>query len=328
MRMKNLLAVLAGFSVCLAATTATAQLSNPLIVNVNCNSGGVIQNEIDNATISRPVEIVVTGPCTENLVIARDQVTIRSATAGRQTLNGNVTVSNADRVTIDGFNIKRVPGPATWGIMAKNDASVKLENIVATGHRGNTLAVTRNATVRANLVTLIGTSISSETIVVADGGYLRFERSRAQASNQNDGASALGLYRNATAKLQYNARLIHTNPSASDEYAGAAVVALEGSVLRIQADGTVNTITGNVAISDAATADIRNTNLTGNVISNRMSLVEFRSSTTIVGDVRAGTRSLIDFRFSPMTGAINCYSDGAVRRVPAGITPNVNCVVY
>jgi len=327
--MKKIISALAGISACLCATTASAQLNNPIIANVNCTTGGSIQNEIESASLAQPLEIVVTGPCTENLDIERDQVTIKSATSGRQTLNGNITVSTADRVFISGFNVRRVPGPATHGIKAENGATLRLESIVATGHRGATLMVQRNAFVWANLVTLIGTTISRETIAVTDGGTLRLERSKATASNPGNDAYVMGLYRNGTVRMQYNVRLEHTNnPLSSNEYDGAAIVALDGSVVRIHQDGPVNTVTGNLVSSDTSSMDLRHSNITGNVLIHRNSLIELRGSTNLIGNVRSGARSLLDYKGATQTGTADCFNEGAVRNVPGTVTPGINCTVY
>lgn len=327
-KMKKIIATLAGLTASLFTTAASAQLNNPIIASVNCASGS-IQSTIESSTLARPLEIVVTGPCTENLDIERDQVTIRSATSGRQTLNGNITVSTADRVFIDGFTVKRVPGPATHGIKAENGATLRLENVVATGHRGTTLVVSRNSFVWANLVTLIGTSISRETIAVTDGGTLRFERSKATASNPGNDAYVMGLYRNGTVRMQYNVRLEHTNnPLSSNQYDGAAIVALDGSVVRIHQDGPINTVTGNVVSSDSSTMDLRHSNITGNVLIHRNSLIELRNSTNLTGNVSSGARSLLDYKGATQTGNADCFNEGALRNVPGTVTPGVGCTVY
>lgn len=329
--MKKLIASLAGIAVCFGATAASAQLSNPLIVNVNCNTGGVIQTEIENATLSRPLEIVISGTCNQDVIIERDQVVLRSSVPGtRRTINGFIEVNTADRIELKDLLIRRRAGPAATGIKVLNGATVKMENVNVAAHRINQLQVSRNSAAIVEGSQFIGNAASQEAVIASDGGHIRMENSliRAVKVNDSDG-HGLGLYRNAVARLSRNTRLEHTGTgcNASNDFECAATIVGDGSQLRLQDIGPANTVTGNAVAFDRGQIDARATTFTGNLNANTMSYIELRDTTTVNGNVIVARRSLIRYKGASQTGTLNCFGESAVNGVPGTVTVPGSCTV-
>lgn len=99
-----LVAVLASILVTAAGQVAADQ--HAVALNVRCSRGETISQalEIPPSTLT----LVVQGHCTENVVIARDDVTLRAGTggslAGPDTTRDTISVTGS-RVTIDGLAV-------------------------------------------------------------------------------------------------------------------------------------------------------------------------------------------------------------------------------
>jgi len=61
----------------LAVASGAAALPNPNVVRVDCNAGGKVQPAVD--ANSAPFDIVISGICTENVVIRDKDVNLRGA---------------------------------------------------------------------------------------------------------------------------------------------------------------------------------------------------------------------------------------------------------
>ena len=330
--MKRSLSTLACIAVCTAATTASAQLSNPLVRNVNCNNGGVIQSRIDTATLARPLVIRVNGTCTENITIKRDHVTIESKTPGSRTvtIEGEITISGAQNVQLIDMNVRRAAGPATNGIIVQNGASASIQNVNVSGHRLRQLRLRRSASVVVDRSQFIGNANSQETVALTDGNSMLLQRSLIRAVKVNDfDGHGLGLYRNAVAFLSTNARVEHTGTGCdpNNDFECAATIVGDGSQLRLHDDGPANTVSGNAVAFDRGQIDARATTFTGNLNANTMSYIEMRDTTTVNGNVTAGRRSLIRYKGASQTGTLNCFGESAVNGVPAGVAVPGSCTV-
>ena len=91
---------------------------------VNCAAGEKIQAALDAAASDRQVSLTVSGNCTENVQIARSDVTIMGAAPDRYAaaLTGLFNVVGAKNVRIEGFAIH--DNPAGTGIRAAAGAEV------------------------------------------------------------------------------------------------------------------------------------------------------------------------------------------------------------
>jgi parallel beta-helix repeat protein len=173
-------------AVLLPAGDAAGQAIEPKMITVDCTKGKSITRDLEKLPAARGLVVKVKGPCTENVLITRDDVTLQAdgtpvvltpADAGQDTIR----IDGARRVVIDGFivsggrrgvtgvrgatfdlrncTVQGAAGPdglgvvASWGSMATVDACTVTGNrlgIVAAN--GSSIVVT-DSVVEANLAT-------------------------------------------------------------------------------------------------------------------------------------------------------------------------------
>jgi len=147
------------------ATFANAQPGNAN--TVDCDRGDSL-NDAVNRQVGHvgPITIHVTGTCTENVLISRDDVAIN----GDGTVNGQITVDNARRVTISGITIT---GP---GLGVDNfGGEVHLVNVVVTANQG----VAGIASNHNGFVQIVDSTISNN----AEFGILALQDSSVEIRN-------------------------------------------------------------------------------------------------------------------------------------------------
>lgn len=304
---------------------AAAQNVPLLNVAVNCGGGQKIQGHLNNKTRARRLIITITGTCNENLKISRDDVIIKGPTPGQRnaTITGSIIVTGSTRIEL--LHLKVLAGP-DFGITVKRGSSVFMKNIGVSGHPQGALAIVRASVVQLENSTLGSPpSTPDATIQVVDNSVLQMERTTVFANGGGFNA-VIGVYRSGAVRIRgAGSTIVHNGAPQADESTAAAIAAYDNSNVRVQDSG--HTITGNIAISDGSTADLRDNTINGNVFAHRMSLIEFRNTSNIIGTVRSGTRSLIDYKGATQTGTASCFQDGAVRGKPASVTAT-NCVEY
>lgn len=94
----------------LAWPTAASALTD-LVVNVDCASGGRINQALSRpALFDRRLVVAVSGTCNENVVIERDDVTIRAQStgggvSGADPAKSAILINGARRVTLEGLSV-------------------------------------------------------------------------------------------------------------------------------------------------------------------------------------------------------------------------------
>ncbi len=318
----------------LAASVASAQAQDvtPLNVAVNCGAAEKIQPVVNKKTRARKLIITISGTCNENVTILRDDVVIKGPQAGARnaTIRGHVEI-RGDRVELLHLKVnhrntpKSNPANSDYGVIATRGASIFLKNIAITGHRDGALAVVRVSFARVENSFMTAPPTAGETIAIADGSMVRLINTRVVGNRNESGfGPAIGLYRAGIVRIDQNNKLEHNAASPSDPWTGAAIMALDGSTVRVQRSG--NTINGNIVIAQQSKADIRDVTVNGNFRVQENSLVELRSTTTVNGDAQVFLRGLLKINGATGTGTITCNSDGAIFNA-AGVT-QTGCVVY
>jgi hypothetical protein len=184
------------FSCVLATLLVWAVCEAQAQVSVNCNSGQTITQALQSAPISQPITIIISGTCNENVVIDRDDVTLKKGLSGG-TVNGpnqtkaTITV-NAARTVIDGLAVTR----GRSGITVLGSATIQNCTVQNTGQLGvissgiafyhggqgtvDNCVVRNNASygiaIEGGSATVIKSTISANTdagIVVSLGGSAR-----------------------------------------------------------------------------------------------------------------------------------------------------------
>ncbi|MBU2533094.1 MAG: hypothetical protein KKB37_10160, partial [Alphaproteobacteria bacterium] len=223
------------------------------------------------------------------------------------------------------LHLRIINGPDT-GLTVKRGSSVFVRNVAVTGHPTTAMSILRTSFVQLENSFLAAPPSAADTIEIVDNSVMQVIGSTIIGNAIASGSgAAVGVYRGAVLRVRGNTKINHSGAPNADAFTAASIGAYDNSTVRVQDTG--NEINGNVAISDMSAADIRDLTINGNLVANRMSLIEFRNTTSVVGDIQVGVRSLVEYRGASQTGGASCFADGAVRNVPAGLTPT-NCVIY
>lgn len=122
-----MLAVLIIVAVAGAASVAAA----PNTVNVDC-SKETIADALTKKNPDEPLEVIVSGTCTENVLLIRDDVTLRALAPGSGAVNAanagaaTILIDGARRVRLDNLTISGGAG----GIVGRRGASFDVTNCV------------------------------------------------------------------------------------------------------------------------------------------------------------------------------------------------------
>jgi hypothetical protein len=133
-------------SVSLAWPTGAAALGE-LVVNVDCASGARIGHAVSRPTLlDRRLVVVVSGTCTENVAIERDDVVLRAGSAGggvsaADSSQPAILVNGARRVVLEGLTI----GGGLHGVQATGGAAVTLRASVVRNAARNGVLVENGA---------------------------------------------------------------------------------------------------------------------------------------------------------------------------------------
>lgn len=306
--------------------TAAAQHITPQQIKLDCSAGHKIQSQLNTLTRARPLIFEISGICQEDLIIRRHDVVIKGAAANTRTatIRGSVTVQGSTLVHLKDLTIQDDQG-AQYGVTIEAGSSVELVNILVKGHKRGAVAVLRNSVVDTSKSTFSAGNEAEATLTIADGGTLVMRDSAVVANRSESGLGpAIGVYRRASVRLLANNTIKH-NGANDDPWTGAAMVVLDGSNARIQ--GTPgNTVVGNIVVSDQSSADVRDTQITGNLLVQENSLFEQRDTSPIRGDVIVERRGLMDIR-TTITGTVNCSGQGAVYGTGAAKVSLIGCSV-
>lgn len=246
------------------------------MVEVNC-PGDSIGGALTKAKPGGVLTVTVTGTCTENVTIARNDVTLQ----GSGQVVGQITVDGAQRVVITGLT---VTGPGS-GIEARANAAINVWNatiednaIFGIDVRQGAFAVIDGNIIRSN---------GQCEVLVRDSGNARVLNNIVEASLPKPTScdALVGAFRDSRIRMGGN---MISNTASS----GFAVDVEHGSTLR--QDQGHDTITGNVRIVNTANADFRDMDFTGNVQVAENANFRTRRS-TLTGNVSIGSRSLAVF---------------------------------
>jgi parallel beta-helix repeat protein len=224
-------------------------------IKVNCNKGESVQSALD--ILTGPATIVVKGTCNENVVIKKDDVTIKGGTfVGPDANQNTIQVLSARRVLISGATV----GGANHGVRAYQGASLTLENSLIEANAQSGVGASYGSSVTVNGCTIRANTLQG--VVVTDNSALVLTNSTVTANGQ----AGVLVQRSSSARI------------------GQSITGLSG----------LNTITNNggpgVNVSRSAYALIDGNTITGNSF-NGIS-IEGASATvtnnTIQGNQRKG----------------------------------------
>ena len=268
------------------------------VVAVNC-PGGTIGGALAQAKPGGALVVTVTGTCTENVTIARNDVTLQ----GGGEVVGQITVDGAQRVLINGLTVS---GPGS-GIEARNNAAITVTNST----------IENNASVGINVMhgafALIDGNVIRDNgqcdLLARDSGSAQVRNSTIEASQAKPAScpALVGVLRNSFIRL--------TGGNTITASAGLAL--LVQAVSTVRQDGGHDTITGDVLVLSLASADLRDANLTGFVQAVENANFLTRNS-MITGSITVGSRSLAVFGppATTVNGVVSCQGSATVGLVP------------
>jgi hypothetical protein len=122
---------------------------SPLVVAVNCTAGQKISDAL-NQTPGRPLTINVTGPCTENVTITRDDVTLQGAVANTLITAANsaastVAITGGRRITLARLDLRG----GTNGVNGARGADFELRDCTARNNSVRGVIVSNHSTATA-----------------------------------------------------------------------------------------------------------------------------------------------------------------------------------
>lgn len=300
---------------------------DPVSVTVDCVAGDTIQAEVDAARPGSTTTITLANDCTEDVVIAKDDIVIygdpsnSGAQGGTSTLTGSITITGADRVVVDNLTVSdNTTGGFPVGITVTAGSSATITDSVVSGHvaagamagdgAGAGILVTRNAYVTIDNISVTNPVGGSGALQLTDGASVRASNSD---FTSNDGVAfdgaAIGLYRSANMRLNGNSTVTNTVNSA-DPTAALAINVADTSDFRMQS-GT-NVVDGNVLIEGNSASDFRGVAFTGEIEVGSNSNITFASSATITGNIDLVGGSQAQAWSLSVTGAISCSSQSGL----------------
>ena len=278
-------------SAAILAWPTTASALKDLVIDVNCASGDGIARALDRPNVlDRRMVIVVNGTCAENVVIERDDVTLKAAGSG-----GGVAPTNG----------------ASPAILVRSARRVTLENLAVSGGNYGILATD------GAFVTVRGGSVRSAVqhgIVVDDGASLLVDQGTIETNGQT------GIFADGA-----RARVVNSNIRGNG-LSGVAAIRAGSAVLGSQ-DAAGNVCCGNliesntfdgVTIADSSMATLFGNTIQGNGATNgRFGVLAVHESAAVLrgGNVISSNGSA--------TGGGGLFARSSTIRTGPGDTPVV-----
>lgn len=301
--------------------------ANTTTINVDCSSE-TISNALNNASPIGHLTIEVSGSCSDNIIITRDNVALVGLNGAsitysapvtdnenRNPISNIVTVIGGDNIVIKNLRLDG-NNTANAALRLINNASVLLKDSTLENSFDNVWASNNSS------LQMSGNTVQNSMtygIVITDGAVLEMRENNNVTHSANTNA-ALGLYRNATARVRQGSNTItntFTNGTAVDAYHGSQFrsdkgtlvingrmgTGLQGQIslrdsivngrilvfnegtLRIRPKSDV-TVNGDIVITNAASTTISNdagtTSINGNIICSGYNAAIFGSGNAVI----------------------------------------------
>lgn len=297
-------------------------------VTVSCAPPDTIAAALANAAPGKRLIITVTGTCAEDVVIRRDDVTLKG---GSGVVNGQITVNGARRVLILDL---MVTGPGN-GIVATENADVTVQ--------GSTIELNEASGIDVNsgaLVVLVGNTIRATNaygLLVRDGGIARVERDNTiESAASGFTGAAIGGFRNATIRIVENGNLVRNSAAIAPDPFGNCGLSLNNAHFAMDMEHNTSfrqdeghaSVVGDVYAFHLTGADLRDVDIRGALFSDGIfSSIRLRDQGRIPGNVTVtglicffGGNSSLNIRGAPRVDAITV--DGKINCNFSFLSPN------
>lgn len=316
----------------LELTPPTSQdVENSITLSVDCATE-TISDVLSSAPTANNVTLEISGSCTDNLVITRDNVTLIGTGSDdsiayngveinsneyRESITNTITIIGADNIVIDNLTISdALTNGFSTGLRLLNGAGVLLRNSVVE----NTVIpiwASHASTIQMN-DNIIQDNFSY-SLLITDGAVAEL-RGNNDLSGDNS-VAGLGVYRSGTVRIQEGENSIGSNNS-------DAIQAFHGSQIRSER-GTL-TVNGSIIAGLLSQVDLRDTTVNGDITVGAQSVVNlsargFESTVDVNGDITVNNLGYLGInpRFpntSTVDGSIFCNGFGAVANI--NLDPN------
>lgn len=272
-------------------------------VVIDCNAGGSIQTEIDNAEF--PIEF--TGTCNEFVSVFRDGTTIRglSGNPANDVITGGLSIFGATRVRIENLTING----SSLGI---HDGAYAIITNTTIANTDNGVFVVRNSGARFNGSTLGPAlvddgNVSCGPLCISGNSFARLRDTSVTGATNNPAiGAALTVFRDSSVELRGGNTIVNTGTQK------AIGVFHDSSVRQDNPTGLgTDVITGGIDVANMSYFDLREATVTGNVSVSLHSV--FKVGSTGFG----GDPSLIVFN-----GDMSLSQDSAMTLASTLITIN------
>jgi parallel beta-helix repeat protein len=290
-------------------------------VTVDCASGDTIARALTRGDDRKSLTILISGTCSENVVINRSDVKLSSATSGATVVGPDATLDTirvtGSRVTIDGITVTG----GLNGIGTDGAAGLIVQNTVVQGTGRTGIVYTRGSSGIVDTVSVTGNARDGISIDAASATVINSQ----VAQNTRHG---IGVFNNGSARLGLDNLNVPGGNTISANGANGININFGSGVLI-----AMNTITGNGTITapgnpqngvalNSATADL----IGGNTISgNTGQGINLRMSSISIGDTSFGFTSVntITGNGNPAaTGGIFAFLGSAINMQNAVISGN------
>ena len=298
-RMAYLTAAIGAASIVLAG--AAFAMPPPGPKSVDCDGGDTIQEEVDEA--DGPTIIFVSGTCTENVTITKDDITVQGNNIIDDHVIGGFTITGAQRVTIRSLTIRDGTTGYPVGVFASRGAAVVLDDIFVSGQGGAGIYVSRNAYADIFGSTVQNPAGGDNALLLNDGAVVRVSNSTFTSANgDSDNGAAVGLFRSSSARFDGNIFFENTAfgggipaPHGSAEGGGLAVQVLHTSNLRVRSGAAplIRLVNGDVIIGNNSAAKLREVDVGGDIVVELDSTLNLLGTTPVSGLVTIKDQSLL-----------------------------------
>jgi hypothetical protein len=298
-RMAYLTAAIGAASIVLAG--AAFAMPPPGPKSVDCDGGDTIQEEVDEA--DGPTIIFVSGTCTENVTITKDDITIQGDNIDDDHVVGGFTITGAHRVTIKSLTIRDGTTSYPVGVFASRGAAVVLDDIFVSGQGGAGIYVSRNAYADIFGSTVESPDTADNALLLNDGAVVRASNSTFISANGDpDNGAAVGLFRSSSARFDGDVFFWNTAvgggippPHGSAEGGGLAVQVLHTSNLRVRSGAAplIRLVNGDVIIGNNSAAKLREVDVGGDIVVERDSTLNLLGTSPVFGLVTIKDQSLL-----------------------------------
>lgn len=260
----------------------------PVALTVAC-PGQTIGDALASAPAGAPLTITVSGECTENVVVMRDDVAILGAGATVVAADPSrpaILLEGARRVTLDKVSTSGGAG----GVVGVRGAVFTFSNATVSGAAGHGVVVTDNS-----VLAVFDSTVENNTgygMVAARASHLRVGQDLSgtlvgrPVTVQNNGAGGIQIADNSTGIVI--ATTVQNHPNGNGVGVSGSSAARIGAVTGLVAP---NTITGNrngVSVYQASQAFIQ-----GNTISGSTTGINLGSAAaTIIGNTISGSSNV------------------------------------